>query len=200
MELIFNQHSIKLNNLLSVEIIIKKINEHLEEEHYLSHLIVDGKEVYEELELYLTDHITQIKEIKVITKTVSEFINDLLLTAEEYLDRAVQEIPLLSNEYYQNPTSVSWNKFAQMLEGIQWLNQTIHSINQTKEQPNNWIDYLNLSGELQSVLMDLENTIENNDSILIADMIQYELLPIFERLKTVIKATIDTEGYRYDLN
>ncbi|WP_260838905.1 hypothetical protein [Heyndrickxia oleronia] len=200
MELIYQEHSFQLNKQTNVEIIIEKIHEILEDGVFFSHLIIDGKEVYEDFEIYLLDHLTQIKQIKVITKTVGEFINELLLTAEGYLDRAIPEVSLLSNEFYQNSSTEGWNKFSQMLEGIQWLNQMIHTINKIKEQPNNWNEYLNLSKKLENEIKNLEVAVENDDNVLIADIIQYEILSIFERVKSVIQTTIDLEGCRHDLN
>src|SRR5690606_19853384 len=79
-----------------IEILFQKINEILSDSDYhVSHLLVDGAEVYENFDDYIEEHILNIKTIEVIVKTVKEFIHELLLTAEEYIQRATPEISFL---------------------------------------------------------------------------------------------------------
>ncbi|MCJ8007601.1 hypothetical protein ACFFF5_15635 [Lederbergia wuyishanensis] len=200
MKLIFKEEVIQFDTQPTVEVIINTINQLLDDNYYFSHLIIDDKEVLDDPEQYLQDYLNEIRELEIVAKTVKEFINDLLLSAEEYIRRAKPEIDSLSDEFYQNPTSESWHKFAQLLEGIQWLNQVIQTIDTTKEKPKNWVNYLEINSNFDLELKNMEEAIENSDSVLIADLIKYEILSIIESLGSEIQLTIDTEGYRHDLN
>lgn len=201
MELIFKDVKIQFDQQPNVDNIIEKINGLLEDHQlYFSHLIADGVDVYGSTEQYLTENLTSIEKLEVIVRTQKEFQNDILLTAEDYLNRASLEISGLIEGFYNGPTSEHWSSFKDMLEGIQWINQIVVSIDQMKEKPNNWEAYLQHIATLEVELKNIEDALKNGDHILMADIIQYELLPIYEELKNEISKTIDTEGIRYDVN
>lgn len=200
MKLLFKGETIQVDNELSVEFITEEINCLLANRYYFSHLVADGVEIYEEPEQYLEQHLHEITELEIIAKTEQEFVNDLLLTSEEYINRAVPEIEVLADQFYNNPDKESWNKFGQLLEGLQWLTHLVQTIGSVDKKPENWMNYLKASFSVNEELKNLEDALKNNDRILIADILNYEVLPFFKELKKEIQYTIDTEGYRHDLN
>lgn len=200
MKLLFKGETIQLDNELSVNLITEEINSLLANRFYFSHLVADGVEIYEEPEQYLEQHLHEITELEIMAKTEQEFVNDLLLTAEEYIKRAVPEIEVLADQFYNNPDQESWNKFGQLLEGLQWFTHMIQTIDSVDQKPENWMNYLKASMSVEEELKNLKEALGNNDHILMADIINYEILPYFTTLGTEIQHTIDSEGYRYDLN
>ncbi|MFJ8257653.1 hypothetical protein ACIQ4Z_10325 [Peribacillus asahii] len=200
MELIMMDQSIQFEKQPSVEDVIEKINELLGDNYYFSHLIVDGIAVYDDLEQYLSEEILKIEKLEIVAQTVAAFTNDILLTAEEYLTRAEPGMVTLTDGFYQNPESKQWTSFADMLEGIQWLNQIISAIDSMKDRPRNWEGYVRLAATLEVQLQTLEEAVENSDTVLIADIIQYELIPLYQALRHEIHTTIDNEGIRDDVN
>ncbi|MED4882741.1 hypothetical protein [Bacillus smithii] len=184
----------------SVDDVIEKINDETDSHIFFSHFIADGKEIYKDHELYLEDHLPSISELEVVLKTVKEFINDILLSASEYIQRAKSELPSLVDEFYDHADKTTWDRFMNFLEGLEWLNQMIVTIDATKQQPKNWDQYLNIAATLKEHLKSLQEALENQDEVLIADTIQYELLPLLEELEKEINTTIDQEGYRYDIS
>ncbi|MGR3765851.1 hypothetical protein [Rossellomorea sp. NS-SX7] len=180
--------------------VIESIHSLLGESRYFSHMVVDGVEVFEDPENYLIDNIDHINDIEIVAGTVEEFINESLLSAEEYLRRAIPQISLLGNDFYKNPLKETWTNFTQLLEGLNWLNQIIGLIDQTKKKPANWDKYLELAFKLKIELEQLLEAMENSDNVLIGDIIQYEILTNYEELLKMVNETIDTEGYRHDIN
>ena len=200
MELLFLEETITLEQRVTAKDVIEKIQSLLGVKYYYSHLVVDGETIYEDPLYYLEEHLSRTKCIEVIVKTPREFINDLMLTAEAYIKGAKPEIEVLIEAFYQNPTSENWSQFSQLLEGIQWLNQITVLIEKIPEKPRNWTAFIEKATALEAALRNLQEAVENNDSILIADMIQYEILPVMEAIGNKIQQTIDTEGYRHDIN
>ncbi|AKP48490.1 hypothetical protein [Bacillus smithii] len=194
-----NEKSWNLNQP-SVNDVIEKINEETNDHYFFSHFIADGKEIYEDHELFLEDHLTEISELEIVLKTVKQFINDILLSASEYIQRAKPELPHLVDEFYHHSDQTTWDRFMDFLEGLEWLNQMIATIDRTKQRPENWDQYLNIAAALKEHLKSLQEALENQDEVLIADTIQYELLPLLEELGKEIDSTIDQEGYRYDIS
>ena len=200
MELIFKHKIIRLDNQPKTDEIIENIYEMLDNDNYFSHFIAEGIEVFENHEEYLNKNINDINQIEIKAKTIKEFVNDILLTTEGYINRARPQLVNLSEEFYDNPNSDTWNRFTQLIEGIQWINEMLTVIENSTKKPSNWIGFLKLSTELKEELINLKEAMENIDNILIGDLIQYEIMAKFESLGNEIKITIDTEGTRYDLN
>lgn len=200
MKLLIAEQTIHFDKQPSVEELVAKINELLTDDYYFSHLIVDGLDVFEEPEPYLADELPHIAELEVVAQTAAQLINNSLLTAEDYLKRAQPEMTVLADCFYQQPSAEQWASFSDMLEGMQWLHQIIASIDGMKAKPSNWDEYLKLAATLEVELKNLEEAVENSDTVLMADMIQYELLPLYESLGKEIQTTIDTEGTRDDVN
>jgi len=196
----FKNETVQFDEQTSVEEIINKIDELLANQYYYSHLIVDSEEVYESLEIYLLDSLGSISNIEVVAKTISEFVNEMLLMSINYLTKVIPEMTLLANQFYQNPNGDNWLDFSFLLEGMQWINQTIQLIDKTKVRPENWDECIKVAAQLQMELKNLEQAVESTDSVLIADIILYELLPLYEALNVVINTTIDTEDVSDNLN
>ncbi|HHY74183.1 MAG TPA: hypothetical protein GX497_13365 [Bacillus bacterium] len=189
------------NKVESIDELIQQIIDTLNESNlYFNYLIVDGVEVYDECEEYLLDRINDIKKIEVEAKTVETFTSDLLLMGENYLKGAIPEVSKLADEFYKGATQNTWEKFQQLLEGLQWLYQFIETVNKNSERPYNWDQFLEISGNLQNELQNLNEALVNNDAILIGDLISYEIQPLLERFKDELTNTIDHQGQRTDLN
>ncbi|MEK4146242.1 hypothetical protein NST02_04020 [Robertmurraya sp. FSL W8-0741] len=163
------------------EKIIEKINSIISEKNlFFSHLIIDGQEVYEDHEEYMLAKIEDVKEIEAIVKTVQELIDDVLITLDDYTSRAIPEIKRLVNEFYQIPSENTWLSLTYLLDGIDWLYQSLKKIDQIKHSIVNWGKFVKSIAVFEVELPNLMEAIENKDSILIADIIQYEILPQFE--------------------
>lgn len=202
MQVILLEETIQFDNHAQViEPLFQMINDRLaNSEYHFSHLLVDGIEVYDDFAEYIEEHIGQIKTIEVIVKTVKQLTHDILISAETYVQRATPEINHLIDELYQGPTEQTWLKFQQFLEGIEWINQMLVSIDQSTYHPHNWEEFLPVMATLQMELKNLEESMQSGDYILIADIIQYEFLEQLNKLNQVIKTTIDHEVIRDDTN
>lgn len=200
MELLFQQQQFNFEQTATSGEVIEKINELLKESYYFSHFIVDGIEVYEDHENYLIINLDRIEKLEVIAKKEKEFINDVLLSAEEYLKRAKPELAALPEGFYANPTTDTYASFDQLLGGLQWLDEMLSIVGSSYEHPESWEKFIGLSETMKSEIANLGEAVESSDNVLVADIIQYELIPIFEELELAIGTAIDTEGQRYDLS
>lgn len=200
MKLLFQEQTVELNNDSTIEHVIQHINELLGKEYYFSHLIANGQEVIEAPEEFLARNLTSIKELEVVAIDAKKFINDLLLSSEEYVERAIPHIKDLFEAFYHNPNRDHWISLSELFEGIQWLASMITTVNDSIAKPQNWDAVFEPATEMQEELGEFEEALENADTVLVADILQYEVLPVFEVFAVEIKKAIDTEGMRYDLN
>ncbi|MFD2442725.1 hypothetical protein ACFSO7_01780 [Bacillus sp. CGMCC 1.16607] len=150
------------------------------EKLHLSHFVINGQEIYEKFEDYIWDNITNINEIKIIVCSIKEFVGSLLVSLNTYLNRAIPEVKILINDFYQTPSNQSWLSLNQLLEGVDWIYQTIKSIDKTEHNILGWDEFIKNAARFEIELPNLLEALEVKDSILIADIIQYELLPQFQ--------------------
>lgn len=200
MLLIFEEQQIEYEKTPTVDDVIGKINELFSETHYFSHFIADGTEIYADHEEYLNVNLANIKQLEVITKTEKEFMNEVLLSAEDYFKRAKPEFARLPEEFYGNPTSDTWTSFEMLLEGAGWLDDMLSVVEDSEERPVNWEAYAKLTLILQQELAKLGEALERKDNSQIGDIIRDGIIPNYEALSVEIGRTIDAEGTREDIS
>lgn len=187
----------KEGTLLSiVELIEQKIKE---SNLIYSHLIIDGSDLFVEYQEYFSDPKTDIHHVEVKLVTPESLINDMLLSAVQYTKKASPEVKALSDEFYQGATSELWSKLEQLVEAIQWFQQTAKFIEVQKMKEEDIavaIQALDFSKELESLM----EAVQNQDSLLLGDILQYEILPRFEQMAAVLPQVVQKEVVLNEIN
>ncbi|GGL54500.1 hypothetical protein [Sporolactobacillus putidus] len=189
MDLMINDQQITLLHP-SVNQVVDSINNLLNQDNYYSHMIADGVEIYDDCATYLAGHLADIQTLEVKTKTLMEFIHDNLLLAKDYLDRAIPRVIHLTDRFYKNPSKEDWLAFEELLDGVQWLEKMLTAIDRTNKHPENWGQYTAIFSSLQKVLKNVEEALQSGDTVLIADLVLYEIEPLLKRLSDEIKRTL----------
>ncbi|MEK3994153.1 hypothetical protein MKY29_05305 [Psychrobacillus sp. FSL K6-2365] len=200
MKILLQEKSIEFAQTPSIAEIIENMNELLQDNFYYSHIIVDGEDIVEDPEIFLEKNIGEITMIEIIAITAKDFINNLLLSSEEYTKRAISHMTLLTDNFYNNPSATNWRDLGELLEGIDWMLSMIKTIDQSIMRPANWNEVLTKTAALQQEFKQFEEAIENNDTVLIADILKYEIQPTFKSFAVIITTAIDSKGKRHDLS
>lgn len=164
-----------------------------------SHLIIDGLEVYDDFYDYFLDNIGNIEEVIVVTKTMKEMSEEILLSTIDYLERAIPEIEILSNEFYKTPSRESWKKLMDLIEGIKWIMDTFAAIDSNEQLKNivnsyeEWNTYAKDIYELNELIIEFEEILENSDFVSTADILSYEIIPLFNNMKEKLLKLISEE-------
>lgn len=130
--------------------------------------------------------------------TVDMHIKDLIMTADEYLTGALPEIHKLIEEYYAGATKSTWEKFEQLLEGLQWIHFMLAEISKQCGQLEQFKGYAMI--DLQQPVLSLEEAVRNQDQIFMADVIHYEIVPQLENLHEQVKLTLASNPFREELH
>jgi hypothetical protein len=169
-------------------------------DYHLSHIVVDGFDVYDDYEEYISDQLRTIQEIKIELRTSKQQRDALILDASRYLTNAIPEVTVLANEFYRNPDPNSWLKLDQLFEGLQWFHQVALIYNPNKGNPLENSDLLTSAGAMRGTIDELAEALQSKDIILIADLLQFEIKRQFQDLLVVVGNIIDKEVVRYDLS
>lgn len=172
----------------------------------LSHIIVDGIELYNSYKDYLLDNIEHIEEIRVIILTYDELVGDILISSLEYLDRTPAIIDGLANSFYRSPSKESWNDLSDLLGGISWIISTFTSIDKDNRLRSivssyeSWNMYAKEVFTLGEILRELENALSSKDYISIADILSYEIGSTFREMGNILSGFVRREVDLHDLN
>lgn len=164
-------------------------------EYHFSHLVIDGIAVYDQFEETILQSIDRIQAINVQVKTLDEFVRESLNSTREYLNRALPEIEALIDRFYQAPDQKAWSLFLDLLEGLQWIHQVVNTVQDAGYPSLNRDVFGKIDAELLQHYAALAEGLENKDHVLIADVIQYEVLPVLETLSREINSMVVEEKH-----
>lgn len=178
------------NSIKAYDALVSCINELVDKSDIIfSHLIIDGVEIYDDFYDYFLNNIKNIEEVIIVTKTKKEISKEIILSTIDYIGRAIPEIENLSDQFYKTPSNESWNKLVDLFEGIKWILDTFIMIDNNKQLKNivnsyeEWNLYAQDIYSLKELLGEFEDVLENSDYVSIADILSYELIPLFKEMK-----------------
>lgn len=165
----------------------------------LGHMVIDYIEVYEDYYSYLQDNLNTIGEVQVITLTYKELVDEIISSAVVYLRGAAGQIEDLSNSFYREPTGEDWDKLKDLLTAISWLMSSFSSIdsdsrlNFVVSSYESWNEYAGTIHLFTDILADLEGAIADQDNVGMADLLQYEIAPLFVEMEEKLSQLVTVE-------
>lgn len=195
------------NNKNEIDRILTKISDMMDKSSKtLSHIIIDGLEVYEDYYECLLENIRIIEKVEVILTTFKELVDSILISTMDYITKTPDKIEALANNFYKNPNIEDWNDLNDLLSGISWIMNTFISTDQDIRLKNivssyeSWNLYAKEVFSLQEILPDLEGALSSGDNVTIADILYYEIIPIFNKMAEKLSELLGVEGALNDLN
>ncbi len=174
----------------NIDSMLDKINQTISNSGLiLSHLIVDGYELYGNFYGYFLDNIRYIEKVEVVAKTIAETSQEIILSTMDYIERVCPQIEMLSNEFYKTPNEDSWGNLINLIEGFNWIIDGFTSIDSNPQLKNivksyeQWNLYAQDVYSLKELMGEFEEILRDTDLVSIADILSYEIVPIFEDMK-----------------
>ena len=158
------------------------------EQHGLivSHALINGEEVYGEMEQVLQE-LDKIETFEAVLVTKEDLLKDSLQNANLYLEEsALPALQKLAERFTGTVTESDWEQFQQLLESIAWM-VDFNRLLQANSGAHHANDLQELEARLSGVLQDMESAVSNQDMVLLSDLLQYELAPVYERMNGKVK-------------
>ncbi|MGV8906026.1 MAG: hypothetical protein ACOH15_05460 [Acetobacterium sp.] len=172
-----------------IEQMLTAINEKLDEKELkFSNLIIDEVPIYGDFYNYFAEHIEEISRVEVVLLTITDLVNEAIITANDYISDAIPLLTQLAEEFYQRPNKETWTKLNDLVEGAQWIIESLAQINTIKNLSSivsdyeTWNECVQGVSKLSAIIPKLESANIANDFISIGDLLMNEIMPIFERL------------------
>lgn len=162
-------------------------------------IIVDGLELYQDYFEYILDNLDNIEEIDVKLSTYKELVNETLIGTVDYLEGASNELEPLSEEFYAEPTKESWERFSDLIEGINWIISVFNLIDNDKSLIETlpsyeiWNLYAKDVLTLNELIPQMSDALNLKDNTLLADLMMYEILPIYNDMREQLMSLYNIE-------
>lgn len=197
MQLIYKNEQIELaRDDSAITTIFEKVSNLIKEEDTIfSHLVIDDVDIYENHEEYIKSKINEIMRIEIITRTTKEMIWETMESIHEYLQRAIPSLNELVNKSYENFSEEVWNGIEQLTEGMQWMLQFKTYTERMNKQPVNWKAFAKSFEACEQQFAQLLEAVEAGDTVLISDILAYEITPSYEALKENIEKMLEDNNY-----
>jgi hypothetical protein len=166
---------------------VGKIIDELEEQGaVVMKAIADGQEITNFNEDQL-EEIKPIEQLELVAKDMKELINEGFEEAESYLPRLISGIDEIINNFSQGNYNESYQLLEKALEGFEWLNLLFSNFEHLPEEKKEKVDLEENLTNWKTALTELLKAVENQDTVLINDLLEYELVPILEEQLEKIK-------------
>lgn len=202
MQLRLNERQIDIDvNTSNTDDLIQIIQEEVEKQGgFFSHLRIDEVEVYEDIDIYITDRWDNMQQIEIVVKTEKEFVHELLATSIEYLKGAMPAVETLANQLYQGSNQETWDKLVEFLDGLQWLSNMVDTIHNSKITLTRWPEMIAKFENINSHYPELNRAIESKDLVLVGDILSYEMIPELKAALSELQNIKDHEVVPNDIN
>ncbi|VDN48538.1 conserved protein of unknown function [Petrocella atlantisensis] len=176
---------------MSISHIFEIINKTIaEDDKIFSHLVIDSVPINDNFEDYFNEHLNSLECVEIITKTYEENIWDIIASTHDYLNRGIKEMEQLADNFYKTPKVQDWKQLADLFEGMGWILESTELVNayeQVALPEKLWQDYNENVDTLKEQVAILSVAMEHDDRVTIADVVSYEIVPIFNALLKVCK-------------
>jgi len=131
----------------------------------------------------LLEQIEKREKVEIFTGTLAEIANDSIEEAVSYLNRIEAATPSLAESFRFCPNAETFDNMRQLCEGFYWLNLLMDKLEANFQVH---LEKMIIRGvpaaehhqKFISVLKQLVESQEAGDLVLIADLLEYEFLPL----------------------
>jgi hypothetical protein len=181
--------SFNLNGADSLATMLESLNSDLAKGgRFIASLLVNGKEVVDSVS-EKSMRLDVIDSIEITTETPVRLVGKILDEGQNYID-GLRDCLMKVAGNFTSGSECADNSFAEAVQGLQWFVQMTDFIECTLN-----LDFQKLTrngrpvGEyvksLNGILQEIVNAQEGSDPVLLADILEYDLVPHLEEWKDI---------------
>jgi hypothetical protein len=107
-------------------------------------------------------------------------------TAAEYLERIIPGITHTVSLFQEGNEVDAWEWMKNIVDGLQYIYDVVELTKDLQIEP------VEMDG-FKDYLQEMVDAIENGDSILLCDLLEYEIIPIMEEIYQKLKPLVDIQ-------
>ena len=148
------------------------------------HIRLNEKEVLADSPETRQTAISLIETLETEVFSLNEILEKNIANAQEYLKKLIPGIQKAS-ELFRSGSEQEANKFfINIIDGMEWFSQVVDSIAKATESESTYIifvgkDFQDRQNELVELTRQMVDANQNQDWVLLADLLEYEILPYY---------------------
>jgi hypothetical protein len=181
--------SFNLNGTDSLATMLEGLNSDLAKGgRFIASLLVNGEEVVDSIS-EKSRRLDGIDSIEITTETPVRLVGKILDEGENYID-GLRDCLMKVAGHFTSGSECADDSFAEAVQGLQWFVQMTDFIECTLNLDFQKLlrngrpvaEYVNI---LNGILQEIVNAQEGSDPVLLADIIEYDLVPHLEEWKEI---------------
>jgi len=181
--------SFNLNGADSLATMLEGLNSDLAKGgRFIASLLVNGEEVVDSIS-EKSMRLDGIDSIEITTETPVRLVGKILAEGENYID-CLRDCLMKVAGHFTSGSECADDSFAEAVQGLQWFVQMTDFIESTLN-----LDFRKLlhksrpvaeyADSLNGILQEIVNAQEGSDPVLLADIIEYDLVPHLDEWKEI---------------
>jgi hypothetical protein len=131
-------------------------------------------------------------KVEIVTGTVSEIARESIVEALAYFDRIEALIPSLASSFQIYPDPESFENLRQLLDGFYWINILLDklAVNYQLVLESCLVHGISVRDHIEkfiAILKQLIDSQQRGDFVLIADLLEHEVIPIVPSWKDIFR-------------
>jgi len=167
------------NNLTLPEI-LTKVKNNLEDK-ILKDIYINGVEVNEKYLREALIDIDDVKKIEFFTQDTNSLIKETLEEASEYLPR-LKDGTKKTAQLFRNSDDKAVQNYQLILNGLEWYIETVSQVTSLMNNEEYYQKGQNMINDINKTLSDLMVAYNKEDFVLVADILEYEIVETIEEL------------------
>jgi hypothetical protein len=140
----------------------------------------------------LRAHLHEVENIEIRSISQSQFYNNVRNELLHYLPKVIRATESISDLFYGDPVSDAWTLFSKLTDSFSYVAQSIQSmlLYLSYNEPDSALLYsLHAFAEkMETHLKEVDKSIQDQDYVMMADVIKYELGDVLNELLTILEA------------
>ncbi|EET88878.1 hypothetical protein CcarbDRAFT_0701 [Clostridium carboxidivorans P7] len=161
----------------------------------MSGIKVNGIDIENDYNKYITDNLNIIDIIEIVLKTPKEIIDDYLKSTVIYLERMLPKLELLVDDIYLGFSKDLWGKFADFFEGLESITRILEMLCDNKKLYHGIDNCIIIKKKLSEEIKNLSEAFKIEDRVYISDLIIYEIKVTLESLYKEINIILNKCNY-----
>lgn len=158
---------------------------------FISNLKLNRQESDLRSEEVLQTSIPKIETLEIEISSVSSLITRNIANAEEYLKKLIPGIQKAAGLFHSGSEQEANQFFIKIVDGIDWLSQVVDTVVDAMGKDANDIHVngktvLERKNQLIDLIQQMLNANKNKDWVLLADLLEYEILPFYQEWQTFL--------------
>jgi hypothetical protein len=165
-----------------------------DQQEIVQEVSIDGVDYREGYNNYLLENMMDIKSVEIKTVHESILIKEIVVDLKDYLPKLIRACDSIAELLYGEMQQEEWSHFGQLMEGIQWVSQSVLAIRSHGERYDGLVPIqpavVSFVAVIEKQIQELEAAMQHNDYTAVGDLIKYEMSESFKLLLTQMEADV----------